>query len=304
VAKPVRNSEIVRAKIRMFGRRLGHTSYTFWTHREFPRLYREYIYQSHSIIRASVPLMQAAEQACGLPRYAGDAALQGFARYLRRHIPEETGHHEWILDDGEAMGLDRQSILRRVPKESATQLVGVQYYWIHHFNPIALAGFIATMEGDPPSAGFIGKVAARNKLPLRCFSSFLYHARIDPQHRRDLDDLLDSLPLTPPHLEWIGLSSLRTIRRMTAIMEDIIESGLSAEGGHDPARKPARIGMAHAAETGGAQHAGKLSERVNVAARGGGQQRERKGRVGGGRQAIGVGNEVDERDSAARTQRP
>lgn len=226
--RTIRNSEIVRAKIGLFGRRLGHTAYTFWKHPEFPRLYREYIYQSHSIIRASVPLMQAAEQACRSPQHAADPALQGFGAYLRRHIPEETGHHEWILDDGEAMGLDRTAILKRLPKESATQLVGVQYYWIHHYNPIALAGFIATMEGDPPSTEFVEEAAARNNLSLKCFSSFLYHAKIDQRHRRDLDDLLDSLPLTPAHLELIGISSLRTIGMMTGIMEDIIASGLSA----------------------------------------------------------------------------
>src|ERR1700737_3685315 len=82
----IRNSEIIRAKIGLFGRRLGHTAYSFWTHPQFPRLYREYIYQSHSIIRASVPLMQAAEKACANPRHAGNPVLQGFARYLHHHI--------------------------------------------------------------------------------------------------------------------------------------------------------------------------------------------------------------------------
>jgi len=126
----VRNSEIVRAKIALFGRRLGNTAHDFWVSPDFPRLYREYIFQSHSIIRASVPLMQAAEHACRLGPHNADPALRGFAEYLRRHIPEETGHHEWILDDGEALGMDRNAILARLPKESATQLVGVQYYWI------------------------------------------------------------------------------------------------------------------------------------------------------------------------------
>jgi pyrroloquinoline quinone (PQQ) biosynthesis protein C len=228
VSSAARHSEVVRAKIGLFGRRLGHTAYRFWTSPDFPRLYREYIFQSHSIIRASVPLMQAAAAACNVPQHANDEALQGFARYLRRHIPEETGHHEWILDDGEAMGLDRKAILARLPKESATELVGVQYYWIHHYNPIALAGFIATMEGDPPTTEFIEAIARRNKLSLNCFTSFLYHARIDPQHRRDLDAVLDALPLSKDHLELIGLSSLRTIRMMTGIMEGIITTPRSA----------------------------------------------------------------------------
>lgn len=226
-AQPVRNSEIVRSKIALFDRRLGHTAHLFWSHPQFPQVYREYIYQSHSIIRASVPLMQAAEKACQLPQHACDPALEGFGRYLRHHIPEEIGHHEWIVNDGVAMGLDRQDILQRLPKESATQLVGVQYYWIHHYSPIALAGFIATMEGSPPPAEFFQAVAARNNLSLKCFSSFLYHAKIDPQHRKDLDAVLDALPLTPAQLELIGISSLRTIRMMTGILEDIIETGAS-----------------------------------------------------------------------------
>ena len=229
VQPAVRNSEIVRAKIALFDRRLGHTAHLFWSHPQFPRVYREYIFQSHSIIRASVPLMQAAEKACQLPQHVADPALEGFGRYLRHHIPEETGHHEWIVNDGVALGLDRQGILTRLPKESATQLVGVQYYWIHHYSPIALAGFIAAMEGSPPPAEFFLEVAARNNLSAKCFSSFLYHAKIDPQHRRDLDAVLDSLPLTPAQIELIGISSLRTIRMMTGILEDIIETGQSGE---------------------------------------------------------------------------
>jgi hypothetical protein len=127
------------------------------------------------------------------------------------------------------MGLNRQVILQRLPKESATQLVGVQYYWIHHYSPIALAGYIATMEGNPPPVEFFKEVAARNNLSLKCLSSFLYHAKIDPQHQKDLDAVLDALPLTPAQLELIGISSLRTIRMMTGIMEDIIATGLAVE---------------------------------------------------------------------------
>jgi pyrroloquinoline quinone (PQQ) biosynthesis protein C len=228
-ARPtVRNSEIVRAKIALFGGRLGHTAARLWSHPQFPRIYREYIFQSYSIIRASVPLMQAAEQACAKPCHADDAVLQGFGHYLHKHIPEETGHHEWILDDGEALGLNRAEIPERLPKESATQLVGVQYYWIHHYNPIALAGYIATMEGNPDPVEFIEALATRTKLPLKCFSSFLYHAKIDHRHRRELDEVLDALPLTSAHLELIGISSLRTIRQMTGILEDVIDAGRSA----------------------------------------------------------------------------
>jgi Iron-containing redox enzyme len=214
---------MIRAKIDLFGRRLGHASHAFWTSPDFPSLYREHLFLSHSIVRASVPLMRAAEEACGYPQHVGDPALEGFAGYLRQHIPEETGHDEWILDDGEAMGIERAAILNRQPKESAAELAGVQYYWIYHYNPIALAGYIAVMEGGPPTTEFLEDAARRNNIPLKCFNNLLYHARIDPQHRQDLNDVLDSLPLTPDHLGLIGLSALRTLRTLTEIMEALLK---------------------------------------------------------------------------------
>jgi hypothetical protein len=220
-SSPVRNSEIVRAKIGLFGCQLGDAAYRFWTSPDFPQLYREYLFVSHSIIRASAPLMQEAERACGYPQHAADPVLQEFAHYLRRHIREETGHEQWILDDGEALGVERAAILSHLPKETVTHMVGAQYYWIHHYNPIALAGYIAVMEGNPPEKEFIEQVAQRNNLSLKCFSGFLYHAKLDPQHRQDLDDLLDALPLTRDHLSLIGLSSLHTLRTMTEIIRAI-----------------------------------------------------------------------------------
>jgi pyrroloquinoline quinone (PQQ) biosynthesis protein C len=204
---------------------MDQAAYRFWEHPHFPAAYREYIFQSHSIIRASVPLMQAAEQACRLPHYASDPALRAFGDYLRHHIPEETGHHEWIVDDGAVLGIERREVLERLPLATATQIVGAQYYWIHHYSPIALAGYIAVMEGNPPTVEFIHEVARRNRLPVEAFSSFLYHAKLDTRHREDLDHLLDELPLTPEQSALIGLSAIRTMNSMAEILEDINRIG-------------------------------------------------------------------------------
>jgi hypothetical protein len=230
-APAVRGSAIVRAKISLFGQAMDEAASRFWEHPQFLAAYREYIFQSHSIIRASVPLMQAAEQACRLPHYAADPALRQFGEYLRHHIPEETGHHEWIVDDGAVLGIERKQVLERLPLLNATHIVGAQYYWIHHFSPIALAGYIAVMEGNPPSIEFIGEVARRNRLPMEAFSSFVYHAKIDGRHREDLDRLLDELPLTPEQSALIGLSAIRTMNLMAEILEDINRIGNETPSG-------------------------------------------------------------------------
>jgi pyrroloquinoline quinone (PQQ) biosynthesis protein C len=223
-AKELSNSELLRTKIALFSADLDKAAYEFWLHPEFVRAYRDYLFQSHSIVRASVPLMKATLECCRTPKYLSDPVLKLFAEYLERHILEESGHDEWILDDAEVLGIERRSLLERIPKRAALQLVGSQYYWIYHYNPVAMLGYIAVMEGTPPESEFIEDVARRNKLPLEAFSSFLLHARIDPTHRADLDRLLDHLPLSNEQLGVIGLSAVQTIQYLAEVLTDVNNS--------------------------------------------------------------------------------
>ena len=106
------------------------------------------------------------------------------------------------------------------------RVVGSQYYWIHHYHPVAMLGYIAVMEGNPPKTEFIEDVARRNRLPLEAFSSFLLHAKIDLKHRADLDSLLDELPISPEQHAVVGLSALQTINYLAAVLTDINNSHL------------------------------------------------------------------------------
>ncbi len=223
-AKTFSNSKLIRTKISLFSTGLNNAAYDFWMHPEFAKVYPEYLFQSHSIIRASVPLMEATLVVCRSERYANDPVLQKFADYLARHIPEERGHDNWILDDAEAMGIERQLLIERLPKQTAMQMVGSQYYWIHHFNPVAMLGYIAVMEGEPPKTAFIEGVIRRTQLPAEAFSSFLLHAKIDPAHRADLDALLDSFLLSADQHMIIGLSALQTIQYLKSVLTDVNNS--------------------------------------------------------------------------------
>ena len=225
-AKVLSNSELLRTKIALFSAGLDKAAYLFWMHPEFAAVYRYYLFQSHSIIRASVPLMEATLECCRASKYLSDPVLKLFGDYLERHILEEGGHDEWILDDAEVLGIQRRALLERIPTRTALQLVGSQYYWIYHYNPVAMLGYIAVMEGTPPESEFIEDVARRNKLPLEAFSSFLRHAKIDPGHRADLDLLLDILPLSNEQLGLIGLSAVQTIQYLTAVLTDVNTSHL------------------------------------------------------------------------------
>jgi hypothetical protein len=165
---------------------------------EHPRLaeaWPEYLVLQHQIIRATVPLTQAAlERSRDL--LETDALREPLAAYLAEHVDEELHHDEQLLDDLELLGLPRDEVLGRMPPASVAAFVGAQYYWIHHHHPVAFLGYVALMEGYPPTAELIETLAARTGYPKESFRTFSEHAELDPSHRDHLDETLDALPLT------------------------------------------------------------------------------------------------------------
>ena len=165
---------------------------------DHPRLrdvWPEYLVLQHQIIRATVPLTEAAlERARVLP--ASDALRDPLAAYLAEHVDEELHHDDGLLDDLEALGLTRARVLARMPPAVVATLVGSQYYWINHHHPIAFLGYVALMEGYPPTPELIETLTERTGYPREAFRTFAQHAELDPGHRDHLDRTLDDLPLT------------------------------------------------------------------------------------------------------------
>jgi hypothetical protein len=132
-------------------------------------------------------------------------------------------HDDWVLEDLEVLGVRRQYVLSRIPPPSVAALVGAQYYWIRHFHPIALLGFIAVLEGTPPDVEYFEQVADRACIPVAAFSNLLRHGRLDPRHRDDLDRALDDMPLTEDDHKLLGVSSFQTVRLLTQVVEEVVE---------------------------------------------------------------------------------
>ena len=141
---------------------------------EHPRLrevWPEYLVLQHQIIRATVPLTEASlERSRALPDT--DALREPLSAYLAEHVDEELHHDEGLLDDLELLGLARDEVLGRMPPASVATLVGCQYYWIHHHHPVAFLGYVALMEGYPPTPELIETLAARTGYPEESFRTF------------------------------------------------------------------------------------------------------------------------------------
>ncbi|HLI63754.1 MAG TPA: iron-containing redox enzyme family protein, partial [Terriglobales bacterium] len=176
------HSRRLRDKIRLARGEMDAVAMQLWSHPRLREIYPEFLFRNHSVIRCSVPLMKAAAERCE-KMLDSDPVAEGMLAYLTKHIPEETGHDEWVLDDLETLGFRREEVLKRIPPPSAAALAGAQYYWIRHVHPVALLGFIAVLEGTPPDVEFFEQTADRIGVPRRAFSNLLLHGKLDPQHR-------------------------------------------------------------------------------------------------------------------------
>jgi hypothetical protein len=198
------------------------TGRRLWEHTRIGDLYPEYLVATHGIIRASVPLMARALERAQTAA-SDDPAAAGLAEYLEHHVDEERGHDVWLLEDLEALGLSRDEVLARPPSASVAALVGAQYYWIEHYHPVALLGYIGLLEGYPPTIADVDALMARTGYEREAFRTLIRHAELDPLHREDFDEALDRLPLTAEQSAVIGLSGLYSINAFTRVVEGVLD---------------------------------------------------------------------------------
>ena len=187
----------------------GAAGERFWTRPDLRQIFPEFLFLSHCIIRASVPLMRTAVEVAN-SRLHEPVAL-ALSEYFSHHVTEEADHDKWLLDDMESLGLRREEVLDRVPPAEVAELVGAQYYWMYHSDPVALLGYVAVLEGDPPREDELEAAVKRTGLPNDAFRTFISHAKLDPHHKRELDDFIDSLPLKRSQESLISVSAIATI---------------------------------------------------------------------------------------------
>jgi hypothetical protein len=217
---PLRNAERFRGTVGLVLEELLQAGERLMSHSRIRELYPEYLFTIHCLIRASVPLMEtAAGRARSLA--AGDPVAAELADYLDEHIDEERAHDEWLLSDLESLGASRTAILARPPSPTVASAVGAQYYWVLHYHPVALLGWIGVLEGYPPTPAMIDRLMARTEYGPDAFRTLTAHAELDPHHGEELFEVLDRLPLTPQQSAVIGLSAISSVHLLAQALDEV-----------------------------------------------------------------------------------
>jgi hypothetical protein len=219
-AEVISQSERLRRKIELVLPALQAAAVRLLTSPRITDLFSEYLFLWHCVVRASVPLMETALRRA--EELAGSDGVGGtLGPYLTGHIAEERDHDEWLLQDLESLGVSRSIVLPRPPSATVAGLVGAQYYWILHYHPVALLGYMAVLESYPPSRDGIDDLVARTGHPRRAFRTLAEHAELDPHHAHELRATIDALALTSEQEALLGLSAMHTVAALAAAFDEI-----------------------------------------------------------------------------------
>jgi len=210
---------VLRTKIALLLPSLQAAADRVWDTPPARERYIGYLSVMHAVIRASVPLMRVAARRCATA--GGDPVALPLREYLRGHIAEERGHDDWIAADLAASGEDPGRCIARIPPAEVAALVGAQYYWIEHYHPVTLLGYIAVLEGNPPKPELVHHLMDITGLPAPAFRTLRAHAELDPGHAAAVFALLDELALTADQRQAIDRSALHCLLQATRIMADL-----------------------------------------------------------------------------------
>lgn len=116
--------------------------------------------------------------------------------FLYRHMQEECGHEQWVLNDLEAVGTDALEVSAHQPSASTAALVGYNYWSADRQNPSSVLGMVYALEVIASVYGGSFAESVRDSLLLtsdRGISFIGSHATMDAEHMSLLRQVLNTV---------------------------------------------------------------------------------------------------------------
>jgi len=194
----------------------------FLSHPRLLDVLHEYLIGVHHSMRTAGALMEAARlRSIALAPDCPVAAT--LAGYWARHIEEEAGHDRWLLEDLQRIGVDVERELARPPAPEIAALMGTLHFWVLHTHPVAALAYFYVVERSPPTVQLLDWMVNVAGVPRAALRTFYRHATIDIAHARELEELMDGLPLTAAHHELLAVSATTVVRQLARMVEALLE---------------------------------------------------------------------------------
>jgi pyrroloquinoline quinone (PQQ) biosynthesis protein C len=121
---------------------------------------------------------------------------QPIRHFLYRHMHEETGHEEWVLNDLEAIGVTRSDARAHAPGVHTLAVSGYNYWAADRRHPCSVLGMLYALEVIASVYGGPFASAIRESLLLdgdRGVSFIDSHATMDAQHMAELRLIINQI---------------------------------------------------------------------------------------------------------------
>lgn len=108
---------------------------------------------------------------------------------------EEVGHEEWILNDIEAAGGDKETARASTPNLETQLLVAYNYDYITRKNPVGFLGMVFMLESTSTQIANKGADAVKDKLglPKKAFSYLYSHGELDISHMKFFEETVNQI---------------------------------------------------------------------------------------------------------------
>ncbi len=223
VSRGSNHSALLWLKIEFARPRLHDSCIRFWSRDDLAIAYPRFLLDLHQVMRGGIAIMRLALQRSRELAHA-DAVAATLGEYLAEHIEEEKDHDSWLLEDIAACGIGPDQVFSRITSPPVAALLVAQTLWILQEHPVAVLGYLAAVEGDPPSHEHLNQIRRRSGYPEEAFRCLREHADADVVHQAELRSVIDSVPLEARHHQLLALSAFETIAGLARLFDELCDS--------------------------------------------------------------------------------
>ena len=150
--------------------------------------YQAFLTEAYHHVKHTVPLLMA----CGsrLPE-----RLEWLREAIVHYIEEEVGHQEWILNDLENLGCDKESIRHGRPSLATELMVSYAYDTVVRNNPVSLFGMVYALEKTSATIATYAASQIVSALGLHsdAMTYMVSHGSLDVEHMQHFERLMNRL---------------------------------------------------------------------------------------------------------------
>ena len=174
--------------------------------------YVAFLTQAYHHVKHTTPLLMT----CGgrLP-----AHYEWLRTAIGEYIEEEMGHQEWVLNDIETCGGNKEAVRHSSTAATSASLatevmVAYAYDMINRVNPVGFFGMVLVLEGTSTAvATQAGETLMQSlNLPKKAFSYLLSHGSLDISHVSFYESLVNQV--TNPEDQAILIHSAKIFYRL------------------------------------------------------------------------------------------